>query len=179
MIFPMQHIRAVRSTDAKEMLEIYRPYVLETPISFETEVPSLEEFQARIAETTKKFPWLVYERDGKILAYAYASPFKSRCAYEWSVESTVYVQKYFHGQGMGKALYENLLKILKAQGAVNVIGGISLPNAASVGLHEFYGFRKVANFQDVGFKLGQWWDVGYWQLQLQKPETPGKLLLPK
>jgi L-amino acid N-acyltransferase YncA len=119
--------------------------------------------------------WLVCEQDGRMAGYAYAGPYRSRCAYSWSVESTVYVHREFQGKGIGKKLYRQLFEILKGQGVVNVIAGITLPNEASVGLHESLKFEKVAEFKDVGFKLGHWWAVGFWQLQLQKPDRPKDL----
>jgi phosphinothricin acetyltransferase len=153
------------------MLEIYRPYI-DTPITFEVTPPTLDDFENRVRETLKKFPWLVCEVDGRVAGYSYASPYRSRCAYEWSVESTVYVHQDFHGRGVGRQLYTKLLELLKAQGAVNVIAGITLPNDASVGIHESFGFQPAGVMKDVGFKLGRWWDVGFWQLQLQKPDRP-------
>lgn len=171
----MKKIRPARLDDAAEMLEIYRPYVLSTAISFEIEPPSLQEFRGRISENIEKFPWAVCELAGQVVGYAYAGAYKSRCAYAWSVETTVYVHQEFRGQGIGKDLYCRLLATLKRQGAMNVIAGIALPNQASVGIHESLGFEKVAQFKDVGFKLGKWWDVGYWQLQLQKPAEPKAL----
>ncbi len=169
-------IRHASVQDAEKILDIYAPYVLETPISFETTVPNLKEFTDRITETTKKFPWLVCELDQQIVGYAYASTYKSRCAYEWSVESTVYVGKNYHGKGIGSKLYKELFPLLKFQGAVNVIAGITLPNVGSVRLHESLGFMPVGSFKDVGHKLNKWWDVGYWQLQLQKPLQPQPLI---
>jgi phosphinothricin acetyltransferase len=171
----METIRLACPEDAGSILDIYRPYVLNTAISFETDAPSLAEMSKRISDTLTHFPWLIIEDDKSILGYAYAGPFKSRCAYSWSVESTVYVKEGFHGKGIGKKLYLDLLERLKNQGAVNVIGGIALPNEASVGLHESFGFKQIAQFKDIGFKLGKWWDVGYWQLQLQKPTEPKPL----
>lgn len=174
----MERIRLATTEDAGSILEVYRPYVLETAISFEADAPSLREMQKRISETLSHFPWLVYENKTSILGYAYAGPFKSRCAYSWSVESTVYVKQDSVGKGIGRRLYVELLDRLERQGAVNVIGGISLPNEASVGLHERLGFAQVAQFKDVGFKLGRWWDVGYWQRQLHKPVEPAALRKP-
>jgi len=171
-------IRLAMIEDAVEMLEIYRPNIEASAISFETVVPSVSEFEDRVRDTLRKYPWIVYERDGKILGYAYASTYRSRCAYGWSLESTVYVHPEHQGMGIGRSLYCKLFDLLKHQGAVNVIGGITLPNEASVGLHESLGFKKVAQFKDVGFKLGKWWDVGFWQLQLQKPEVPCELKAP-
>jgi L-amino acid N-acyltransferase YncA len=171
----MTNIRPATVDDAASILEIYCPYIRETAITFELEPPPIIEIQERINQTLELFPWLIWEQEGLILGYAYASPFKSRCAYSWSVESTIYVRQKHHGKGIGKMLYQSLLANLKSQGAVNVIGGIALPNAASVGLHESLGFKQAAQFKDVGFKLGRWWDVGYWQLQIQKPNEPKPL----
>jgi phosphinothricin acetyltransferase len=171
-------IRFAVRDDAARMLEIYAPNVIETPISFETEVPSLQEFQNRVEETLLKFPWLVYESNRGILGYAYAGPHRSRCAYGWSVESTVYVARDAQGLGIGKRLYQALFELLKLQGVVNVLAGIAQPNAPSVRLHESLGFVKVAHFKDIGFKLEKWWDVGWWQLQLQRPERPTDLKSP-
>lgn len=173
----MPTIRFANPDDAAAIAEIYAPYVRDTAISFETEVPEAGEMRERIEQTLRKYPWLVYENEaGEILGYAYAGSFRSRCAYSWTVESSVYVRQGSHGHGIGKALYRELLDALKRQGAVNVIGAIGLPNETSVRLHESVGFVKVAHLKDIGFKLGRWWDVGYWELQLQKPKEPAPLL---
>jgi L-amino acid N-acyltransferase YncA len=172
-------IRTATVGDARSMLDIYRPYILETPITFETEVPSLEEFQGRVSTVLSKFPWLVCERDNQIVGYAYAGAFRSRRAYDWSVESSVYVLKGSHHTGVGSALYRALLELLGEQGVVNVIGGMTLPNPASEALHGRFGFTKVAHFKDAGYKLGQWWDVGFWQLQLARPEIPRPMRVPR
>jgi phosphinothricin acetyltransferase len=164
--------------DAADLIRIYEPYVLETAISFETVTPTLSDFKNRMIEILPRHPWLVCELQNKVVGYAYAGPFKSRCAYLWSAESTVYVDRDFHGRGIGKDLYKNLLGILRQQGIVNVIAGIALPNEASQGLHESLGFTKVAQFKEVGYKLEKWWDVGYWQLQLGRPDRPSALQLP-
>lgn len=171
-------IRFATPNDAVRLLEIYAPYVLETPISFETEVPELSEFKQRIQDTSAKFPWLVCETEGPIAGYAYASAHRSRCAYEWSVESTVYVDGRHHGKGIGRELYQELFRCLKAQGVVNVFAGITQPNEGSVRLHESLGFVPIGRFKDIGFKQGKWWDVGWWQLQLQKPSHPSPLKSP-
>lgn len=171
-------IRMANVSDVEQMLDIYTPYVLNTPISFELEPPSHAEFLSRLLEITAKYPWLVFEEANQIQGYAYASAFKSRCAYAWSTESSIYVRQGFQGRGIGKDLYAHLLQILKMQGVVNVIGGMAIPNDASLKLHEYFGFEKVAHFKDVGYKLGKWWDVGYWQLQLQRPLQPQVLASP-
>lgn len=171
----MESIRLANLNDATTILEIYSPYVLNTAISFEVEAPDFSEMQQRISENLKNFPWIVFEVDNSVVGYAYAAPFKSRSAYSWSVETTIYVKNSYLGKGIGKKLYADLLQRLKKQGVVNAIGGISLPNEASVRLHESMGFNQVAQFKEVGFKLGKWWDVGYWQFQLQKPALPEPL----
>lgn len=172
-------IRTATIKDAARILEIYVPFVKDTSVSFETEIPSLQEMQNRISETTEKFPWLIFEQNGIIAGYAYAGPHRSRCAYAWSVEATVYLDPKFHGQGIGRKLYTKLFEILKQQGAVNVFAGITLPNEASVGIHETMGFKKIGQFEDIGFKLGKWWDTGWFQLKLQKPIEPKSLSKPQ
>lgn len=171
----MGSIRIATEKDAKDILEIYKVYVLNTSISFETDVPSEEEMKQRISLTLEFFPWIVYEEEDNILGYAYASPFKSRCAYSWSVESTVYVKLQWHRKGIGRMLYMDLLNRLQCQGAINIIAGISLPNDKSVKLHESLGFKKVAQFKNVGFKHEKWWDVGYWQLEFSCTDRPEPL----
>ena len=168
----MQKIRLATLEDTSAMLDIYKPYVEHSAISFEVVPPSLEEFRNRITKTLEKYPWLVCEVDNQVVGYAYATEYRSRKAYQWSVEATVYLHSGFHRRGLGRDLYKKLFELLKQQGFVNVIAGITQPNSASVCLHEALGFTPVGIFHDVGFKLGQWWDVGYWELQLQKPQQP-------
>jgi L-amino acid N-acyltransferase YncA len=151
---------------------------METAISFEVTPPSLTEIEQRIFETLNKFPWLVLESHEGVLGYAYAGPYRNRSAYSWSAETAVYVRQGFQSKGIGKVLYSRLLELLETQGFFNVIGGIALPNDASVRLHESLGFKKVAHFKDIGFKLGQWWDIGFWQLQFPKPVKPQDLKAP-
>ncbi len=169
-------LRKAVNADVPAMLEIYLPYVNETAITFEIDPPTLNDFQQRFSDTVTDFPWLVCEQNGKIAGYAYATSFRTRKAYRWSVESTVYVDQDLRGKGIGIALYQELILRLRAMGVVNVIGGISLPNDASVSLHEKLGFIQVAQLKNIGFKLGKWWDVGYWQLELQTPSlNPSEL----
>ena len=172
-------IRSIKMEDASCILEIYAPYVTDSATSFETEVPSLDSFIARIQDYTAKFPWIVFESEGQVVGYAYASSHRSRCAYEWSVECSVYINPKHHEKGIATNLYKELFRLLKDQGAVNVLAGITLPNQASIKLHESFGFEPIGKFKDVGFKQGQWWDVGWWQLQLQKPAQPKALLQPR
>ncbi|MFO1237852.1 MAG: arsinothricin resistance N-acetyltransferase ArsN1 family B [Alphaproteobacteria bacterium] len=162
-------IRLARTEDAAAIRAIYAPYVADTVITFETEIPGLEEMTDRIAKTMSYWPWLVEERDGAILGYAYASQHRSRAAYRWSVDVAIYVAPGAHRQGLGRSLYRPLFDILKAQRFRAAFAGITLPNAASVGLHEAMGFTPVGVYRDVGYKAGSWLDVGWWQLDLGAP----------
>lgn len=173
----MEKIRPVTIHDAESIRAIYSRYI-STPITFEIEVPAVEEMRSRISEYTKLYPWILLEINNEIVAYAYGTNFKARAAYRWSVESSVYVDEKHVGKGYGKTLYAELIRLLKEKGVLNVIGGITLPNAASTRLHESMGFKFVGKFPEVGFKNGIWWDVGYWQLTLPKPETPEEVKKP-
>ncbi len=160
-------LRVVTVEDAKALAEIYNYYIVDTIITFEEEAIDTAEMAKRIAEVTFKYPWIVWEENGEIMGYAYASTWKSRCAYRNSVETTVYLRNGHQSKGIGSQLYLELLRQLKTIGMHTAIGGIALPNAASVKLHEKCGFQKVAEFVEVGFKFGEWINVGYWQCQLQ------------
>lgn len=159
-------IRPATVADAAAICEIYNYYVLNTVISFELEAVSVTEMEGRIAEISSQFPWLVYEEDGRILGYAYATKWKARKAYQHSVESSVYMAQGSGGKGIGSKLYGALFAQLKELGVHAVMGGIAQPNAGSVALHEKMGFVKVAHFAEVGQKHNQWIDVAYWQLIL-------------
>lgn len=163
-----ESIRLAQPADAAAICAIYNHYIETTAISFETETVAVDTMAARIAEVQAQFPWLVFEQEGVLLGYAYASKWKPRAAYSQSVESSVYLHRDAAGRGIGKQLYTRLFALLKAQGVHLVIGGIALPNAASVGLHESVGFTKCAHFSEVGRKFGRWVDVGYWQLNLEQ-----------
>jgi phosphinothricin acetyltransferase len=166
-------IRLARDNDAGAILAIYTPIVRETSVSFEVEPPDEGEMRRRIAETLAFFPWLVYERDGEVLGYAYATRYRLRAAYQWSVEVTVYVRSGTQRSGVGRSLYQSLFAVLRLQGFGNAYAAITLPNPASVGLHEALGFRAVGVMEGVGYKLGAWHDVGWWQLALQpRPTSP-------
>ena len=161
-------IRPAGENDAAGIAGIYNPYVLGTCVTFETEPVSAAEMAQRIADTSgSSLPWLVAEASGEIIGYAYASKWKGRCAYRYTVESTVYLDPAHTGKGLGLQLYSALIAAIRACDMHAVIGGIALPNASSIGLHERLGFRKVAHFEQVGFKQGRWVDVGYWQLLLE------------
>lgn len=159
-------IRSATLEDAGEICRIYNPYVENTWVTFEEQLVPEEDMRRRIAEVTLVFDWLVLEEDGRLLGYAYSNRWRPRAAYRYSVESTIYLDKEICGKGFGARLYTALIEGQRRRGLHCIMGGIALPNAASVGLHEKLGFRKVAHFEEVGWKLGQWRDVGYWQLQL-------------
>lgn len=156
-------IRAYGTKDAVKICEIYNYYIANTVITFEENPLSPFDMSARIEAYTKLYPWLVCEVNGVVVGYAYATKWKERAAYKNSVEITVYLDHTQSANGYGKALYSKLLESLQNMDCHVVLGGIALPNEASVGLHEYFGFKKVAHFEEVGFKLGRWVDVGYWQ----------------
>jgi len=160
-------IRVARPEDAEVILTIYAPIVRETAISFEVEPPPRGEMHERIATTLRQLPWLVCERRGEVLGYVYASPHRARTAYQWSVDVSVYIHVQARRTGMGRALYHAFFELLILQGFYQCYAGITLPNPASVGLHEALGFQPVGVYQAVGYKLGAWHDVGWWQRALQ------------
>lgn len=158
-------IRSAQSDDAEELARIYNHYITRTCVTFETEEISAGDMASRIGEAAaQSLPYLVAELDSELVGFAYASRWKGRCAYRYSVESTIYLDPTRTGNGTGTALYAALLDEIREIGMHAVIGGISLPNPASVRLHEKLGFRKAGHFDQVGFKFDQWVDVGYWQL---------------
>lgn len=157
-------IRAADRADAPAMAGIYNHYVAHSTISFEEQPVAAAEMARRMGEVEAlALPWLVAESAGTVIGYAYASPWKTRSAYRFAVEVSVYVHQDASGQGVGSQLYEVLFARLKEAGMHAVIGGIALPNAASMALHEKFGMQKIAHFEQVGFKFGRWIDVGYWQ----------------
>lgn len=166
----MTKIRLARSTDAAGILAIYAPYIANTSFTFETEIPTESEFANRIASYLASWPWLVCEVDGQVAGYAYASRYRERVAYQWSAECSVYVQDDHHRSGIARALYTALFSILKLQGYRNVYAVINLPNERSVAFHESMGFRWFATYEQVGYKLGQWKNVGWWRLIINKFE---------
>ena len=166
-------VRVAIPEDAEAILAIYAPIVCETAISFEVEPPTRVEMQQRIATTLQQLPWLVCEHQGEVLGYVYASPHRTRAAYQWSVDVSVYIQAQARRTGMGRALYHALFELLSLQGFYNCYAGITLPNPPSVGLHEALGFQPVGVYQAVGYKLGGWHDVGWWQRAFTAaPESP-------
>jgi phosphinothricin acetyltransferase len=167
-------IRFAEPRDAAAIQTIYAPYCDASGISFETAAPSVEEIAVRIERLSARYPWLVAEIDGFVAGYVYACPHRERAAYRWSVDAAIYVDAIHQRRGVGRALYTSLLAMLREQGYFKAFAGIALPNPASVGVHEAVGFTPLVVFRGVGFKLGQWRDVGWWQLELQpeKPDPP-------
>lgn len=162
-----QMIRPVQVSDAHGIVEIYNHYIANTVITFEESTLSAAEMAERIEESAQvDLPWLVAQQGEEIVGYAYASKWKGRCAYRFAVEVTVYLSPNVVSKGLGTALYEELFDQLRGKSMHVAMGGISLPNPASIALHEKFGMRKVAHFEQVGFKFGQWVDVGYWQVIL-------------
>jgi len=163
-------IRIASEDDAADIAAIYTPFCRETPVSFETEAPTVDEMRRRIAKTLKSYPWLVCDDDGLVLGYAYASQHRERAAYRWSVDVSVYVREGNRRSGLGRALYTSLLAVLRLQGFHNALAGATLPNEGSVALHEGMGFEAVGTYRDIGFKCDAWHDVRWWQLKLRGPE---------
>jgi phosphinothricin acetyltransferase len=159
-------IHPAKAADAPRIAEIYNHHVRETVVTFEEQPVTNAEMMRRIAETTAEFPWLVPELDDSMMGYAYASSWKRRSAYRFAVESTIYLAPEFHGRGLGSELYRALIVDMRARGFHCAIGGISMPNPASIALHEKLGYKHIGQFREVGWKFGRWVDVGYWELLL-------------
>jgi phosphinothricin acetyltransferase len=170
----MTEIRPASSLDVTRLCAIYNYYVTGTTISFEESPVAETEMASRLADVTSSgLPWLTLTLHGDVIGYAYATKWRARPAYRHSVESSIYLDPTRAGHGHGLQLYRSLLDELAARGLHTVIAGIAQPNERSVRLHERLGFRKVAHFDEVGFKLGQWVDVGYWQRMSEHPAAPG------
>lgn len=178
----MAEIRVATVADAAAIQAIYAPIVEQTVISFEVVAPTSAEIAQRISKTLESYPWLVWcDEQSVVQGYAYASQHRTRAAYQWSVDTTVYVANTAQRQGVGRALYQQLLATLRELGYYSAYAGITLPNAKSVGLHEALGFTPVGVYHQAGFKHGCWHDVGWWQYQLQTgdqaPAEPRKFTL--
>lgn len=167
-------IRMIEEKDIQAVLDIYKPYIETTAITFETEVPTYEEFVQRVNHKLEQFPWLVYEEEGKILGYAYASLMRERAAYSWDAELSVYLQEGNHGLGIGSKLYLVLEAILKEMNFVNLYGCITYPNEKSVRLHQKLGYKEIGIFHNSGYKLGSWHDVLWMEKQIRPWTTPEK-----
>jgi len=166
-------IRVASTADADAIAAIYAPLVAGTAISFELRPPSVDEIRARIVKTLLELPWLVsVDAQGRVDGYAYASKHRERPAYQWSADVTAYVREDARGRGVGKKLYQSLLAELVTQGYYQAFAGIALPNDASVALHESVGFEPIGVYHKVGFKLGAWHDVGWWQRELRSATEP-------
>jgi phosphinothricin acetyltransferase len=152
--------------DGEAVARIYGPFVRDTAISFETEIPDAAEMGRRIGEVSPAYPWIMAEVDGEVVGYAYGHAFAARAAYGWSVETSIYLDGDSRGRGVGTTLYRALLPILARQGYRQAFAGVSLPNPASVALHERAGFVRAATYTAVGWKFGRWHDVGWWQRPL-------------
>ena len=172
-------IRLAQFEDIPAILDISNWAAINTPSNFALEPETLVSWVESWSETHEMYPWVVGEAEtGDIIGFAKASPWKGRCAYDWSVEVTVYVHSEHHGKGIGKALYAKLFPILKAQGYHSLLGGITQPNEASVRLHESFGMKRVAMFETIGWKFNKWHDVGYWQLIMQDVNAPPQRVCP-
>jgi L-amino acid N-acyltransferase YncA len=164
----MVELRVAVPSDARGILEIYAPHVQGSFCTFETEIPSIEEISQKIEKYTQSKPWLVCTINNVIASYAYASEHRARTAYQWCCESSVYTHNDFQGKGITHQLYKTLFAMLKMQGYRNVYAGITLPNEASIKLHEKCGFTHFATYENIGYKLGEWKDVGWWKLRLNE-----------
>ncbi len=165
-------IRRVELADAAVVHAIYGPFVSDSAISFETVAPDVIEIRRRIEAQCNRYPWLVFEADGNVVGYAYASAHRSRQAYRWSVDVCIYVAPGLHRRGIGHALYASLLDLLRRQGFVNAYAGITLPNPSSVRLHESLGFEPIGIYRRVGFKFDRWHDVLWLHFPLSEDSTP-------
>ena len=157
------------TADSARAAEIYAPAVVGNFISFEEVPPDVTEMANRMRAVLAKTPWLVAEEGGLVVGYAYASPHRERASYRWSVDISVYVDPAWHGRGIGRALYDALMPILRRQRFVNVYAGIGLPNPRSVALHESIGMTRIGVYERIGWKMGRWVDVAWFGLRLTEP----------
>lgn len=172
-------IRPATPADAEACAKIYEPYVRETVISFETDPPTTAEMARRIDAATRAHAWLVLETDGEVTGYAYATEHRTRAAYRWACDVSIYLDRDRRGNGAGKALYAALLPILKERGYRRALAGIALPNEASIGLHRSFGFTDVGVYRRIGWKLDAWHDVAWMQLDLDPEEQPTTPVAPR
>ncbi len=168
-------IRMARPGDGAGIQAIYAPVVAETATSFEYDVPDAAEMGRRVASRWPAHPWLVAAEGERVLGYAYAGGFKDRAAYAWSTEVSVYIHPDARRRGVGRALYRALFALLRRQGYRRAYAGVTLPNAASIGLHEGVGFVPVGRYERVGWKFGAWHDVGWWQRPIGDDGPPGEI----
>lgn len=165
-------IRTARPEDAEAIHAIYAPTIINTAITFETELPGADAMRQRILTRLQQYPWLVWEDNGEVLAYAYATRFRERAAYDWIAETSIYVHENARRRGIARRLYGVLLDVMRLQGINQAVGVITMPGEVSVALHEAMGFTPAGVWRKAGYKLGQWWDVGVWQKELQLAANP-------
>jgi phosphinothricin acetyltransferase len=165
-------IRIARAEDATAIHAIYAPSVSAGVATFETELPGVDAMRARLRTRLQHYPWLVWEDAGEVLAYAYAGRFRERAAYDWIAETSIYVHADAQRRGIARQLYGVLLDAMRLQGITQAVGVITLPGTASVAMHEAMGFISAGVWRQCGYKLGQWWDVGVWQKELQPAASP-------
>jgi L-amino acid N-acyltransferase YncA len=165
-------IRIARADDADAIHAIYAPAITDSAITFETELPGVAAMRQRIVNRLQQYPWLVWEESGEVLAYAYATRFRERAAYDWIAETSIYVHANARRRGIARHLYGVLLEAMRLQGIDQAVGVITMPGDVSVMLHEAMGFTPAGVWRNAGYKLGRWWDVGVWQKELQTPVNP-------
>jgi phosphinothricin acetyltransferase len=171
-------IRTARDEDAATIHAIYAPSVSAGVATFETELPGVDAMRERLRARLQHYPWLVWEDAGEVLAYAYAGRFRERAAYDWIAETSIYVRADAQRRGIARHLYGVLLDVMRLQGITQAVGVITLPGTASVAMHEAMGFTSAGVWRQCGYKLGQWWDVGVWQKELQPAATPPSAVKP-
>jgi len=171
-------IRIARDEDAAAIHAIYAPWIVDGAATFETTLPSVEAMRERIRARLQHYPWLVWDEGDEVLAYAYAGRFRERAAYDWIAETSIYVRGDAHRRGIARRLYGVLLDTIRLQGINQAVGVITLPGTVSVAMHEAMGFTTAGVWRQCGYKLGQWWDVGVWQKQLQAPTTAPEPVIP-
>ncbi len=169
-------VRLLQDGDLGAVCGIVNHYIEHTYINFRTRLQTPAEWEQQWAAGRERYPWLVAVVDGEVAGLAYAGAYNPREAYAWTAESTIYLRPGLSRRGVGKALYGRLFELMDAQGFVSVTAGVSLPNEASVGIHQFFGFRPAGVLRSAGFKFGQWWDVGYFQRLNAVPDPPPELL---
>ena len=171
-------IRTARDEDAAAIHAIYAPSVRTGVATFETELPGVDAMRGRLRTRLQHYPWLVWEDAGEVLAYAYAGRFRERAAYDWIAETSIYVRHDAQRRGIARRLYGVLLDVMRLQGITQAVGVITLPGTASVAMHEAMGFTPAGIWRQCGYKLGQWWDVGVWQKELQVAASPPRAVTP-
>lgn len=168
------YFRLAKEDDAEKLVEIYAPYVKNTNITFEYEVPTANEFKQRITKTMSKFPYIVACIDDNIIGYTYASTFRERVAYNWCVETSIYINEKYQGRKIGKLLYTKLEQILALQNITNLVASITYPNPQSIAFHERLGYKKIAHFTKCGYKQEQWYDMIFMEKMINEHTIPVK-----